>query len=44
MRRRRRQDHGAAHRGETKELDEKIAKGGAANIKYAKPGRSDIWP
>ena len=28
-----------------KELDEKIAKGGDANIKYAaKPGRSDIWP
>lgn len=27
-----------------KQLDEKIAKDGYENIKYAKPGRSDIWP
>jgi hypothetical protein len=27
-----------------KELDEKIKKGGDENIKYAKPGRSDILP
>ena len=27
-----------------KELDEKIAKGGDENIKYATPGKSDILP
>ena len=27
-----------------KELDEKIAKGGNENIKYAKPGKSDTLP
>jgi hypothetical protein len=27
-----------------KELDEKIKKGGDENIRYAKPGRSDILP
>jgi hypothetical protein len=27
-----------------KEMDEKIKKGGDENIKYAKPGRSDILP
>lgn len=27
-----------------KDLDKKIEKGGDGNIKYAKPGRSDILP